>query len=210
MKRWVKYSRNVIIMFVITFCFFSVIMMFIVVGWPPASRIEINEFYGDDDNNDTAVDTIGIIITNAGDKKEEITAIDFSQMEKRWILKNLTFPIELPRYSMFKQLTFVAATDQDQITANDEIHVAIFLAREGTAPAIVIDNDDLQRENGHGFETKEHVLLGYYKEYPHEYYLYILTLSLVASLITNVVLNILFFGYLMIKQVRSTVRQREW
>lgn len=209
MKRGVKYLRNAIIVFAITFCFFSFIGGFIVVGFPPVSRIEIIEFYGVDDNNDTAVDTIEITIFNMGDKKEEITNINFSQMEKKWILRNLTFPLKLQPNELPKQLIFVAATNEDQIFADDEIHVTVYLAREGTDPGIVIDNDDLQRENGNWFTTKEDVLLRYSKVYPYEPYQFLFTLSFIASLIFNVALNMIILIYLMIKHVRSTSKQRE-
>ena len=169
-----------IILFPIIFGSLSFVMLLIVVPMEPYYiDIRINELYGLDDNNDTQIDTIGVILSNSGLKTEEIIRIDISN--KNWNLTSGTYPIELLAAVTNIEIILTATTDQDQINSTDNFVIEFYFMSEGqTNPGIMIDNTEIDADY---FELKNNVIKSFHKDNPKNLYdLLYLSIAIISIL----------------------------
>jgi len=142
-------------------------MLMIVLPMEPFydNDIDVIDFYGLDDNNDTQIDTIEVILANYGFKEEEIIRINISN--KNWNLTSGAYPIELPAVSSI-QIILTAATDQDQVNLSEIFVFEFYFASEGpTNPGIIIDNSEIDLDY---FELKNDVFKSFRRDNPKNIY----------------------------------------
>ena len=139
--------------------------MIVVPMEPYYSDIQIVDFYGLDDNNDTQIDTIIVDLTNHGFKAEEIIKINISN--KNWNLTNEAYPIELPAVNII-QIILTATTDQDQVNLSENFVFEFYFASEGPInPGIIIDNTEIDVDY---FKLKNDVIKSFHRDNPENIY----------------------------------------
>ena len=156
-KSWKKWVIFGVIVFLCNFIALNLLNLLSLPLLYGLSGIDIYEFSGFDTTNDSYIDTIEVQISNTATREYEITNISFLEMSKNWNA-TLPFPISIPPVTASKLITLSAVTNQDQITADDTLHVEFFLSSRGTAnPAIVITEEDIIRVTNDNFTLREEV-----------------------------------------------------
>jgi len=185
MKKWHELFYIGIILFILILCSLTFLIFLIVIPLRPPNDIQIDiiEFFGSDENNDSHIDTIVVSMINLGLRNDKITQIDFS-MNKSWIVTNSEYPIELKINAMIETIFLTAATDQDQIVLTDSFSVEFYFASGGDTDQIMINNTDIVKGEAF-FELDETITKSYRKNYPNYTYPILFIGSAIISLIIS-------------------------